>query len=536
MSQNLIEFTYFNSKQLLPLLVSSIVLIISIFSFHLNKSKTALFLLFIGSLGLGYFIANLDNFLNIWDEQYHALVAKNMIANPFKPMLYTTPLLDYDFRNWTTNHIWLHKQPLFLWQIALSLKLFGIHELAVRIPSILLHAFVSLMVYRIGKISYNASVGFYGALFFSVNYHILELIAGKYPTDHNDISFLFYVTASIWAWFEYQNSQNKYWILLIGLFSGCAVLVKWLVGLLVYAIWGISIGVNTRNNLFKLKSYYPILVALSITLLIFVPWQLFILHQFPAEASYEYQLNTEHFFKVVENHGGDIWFHFNALKDIYGSGDAIPFILLLGLVLFLKNSAKIYRVAGLSAIIIVYSFYTLAATKMTSFCIIVSPFFFLALGAIIYSVIELLKSKIQFKLFKTIFPSTALIVICFFLLDISKIENYHTDWKPEDNRNRNKDLEQMALIQSVQEYGLDETFVVFNSATRLNGHIPVMFYTNCIAYDFIPNSKQIEIIKNQSYKIAIVDDGDLPHSIKQDNAILKIKYPSHYSENYLLKK
>lgn len=110
------------------------------------------------------------------------------------------------------------------------------------------------------------------------------------------------------------------------------------------------------------------------------------------------------------------------------------------------------------------------------------------------------------------------------MLDISKIENYHTDWKPKDNRNRNKDLEQMALIQSVQEYGLDETFVVFNSATRLNGHIPVMFYTQCIAYDFIPNSKQIETVKNKAYKIAIVDTGDLPQFIHQDNSILKIKF------------
>lgn len=524
MSLNLIEFTYFSSNQLLPLLVSSIVLIVSIFSFHLNKTKTALFLLFISSMGLGYFIANLDNFLNIWDEQYHALVAKNMLMNPFKPMLYSTPLLDYDFRNWTANHIWLHKQPLFLWQIALSLKLFGISELAVRIPSIILHAIASLMVYRIGKISYNATVGFYGASFFTVNYHILELIGGTYSTDHNDVAFLFYVTASIWSWFEYQNSQNKYWVVLIGLFSGCAVLVKWLVGLLVYAIWVITIGVNDKKNWLKLKSYTPLLISFAISLSVFLPWQLYILYKFPKEASYEFQLNTKHFFNVVENHGGDIWFHFNALKDIYGSGDAIPFILLLGLILFLKNSAKVYRVASLSAIIIVYSFYTLAATKMTSFCIIVSPFFFLALGALIYSVIEFLKSKFQFKLFKTLFPSTALIVICFFLLDISKVENYHTDWKPNDNRNRNKDLEQMALIQSIQENELDENFIIFNSAMRLNGHIPVMFYTQCIAYDFIPNSKQIETVKKKAYKIAIVDTGDLPQFIHQDNSILKIKY------------
>jgi 4-amino-4-deoxy-L-arabinose transferase-like glycosyltransferase len=84
-------------------------------------------------------MANLDHFLILWDEQYHALVAKNMLKNPFKPTLYPVELLDYDYRNWSANYIWLHKQPLFLWQIALSLKIFGTTELAVRLPSILLH-------------------------------------------------------------------------------------------------------------------------------------------------------------------------------------------------------------------------------------------------------------------------------------------------------------------------------------------------------------------------------------------------------------
>jgi len=41
-----------------------------------------------GALGVRIFAAMLDPFLNTWDEQFHALVAKNMMANPFKPMLY----------------------------------------------------------------------------------------------------------------------------------------------------------------------------------------------------------------------------------------------------------------------------------------------------------------------------------------------------------------------------------------------------------------------------------------------------------------
>lgn len=516
---------YFTYIQIFPLLVSTFILIISIVSFQLGKKRTALILLFISSLGFGFFIANLDNFLILWDEQYHALVAKHMINNPFMPTLYENPLLDYDYRNWTANHVWLHKQPLFLWQIAMSLKIGGMNELAVRIPSILLHAITTIMIYRIGKISYSSIVGFYGALFFSIAYYLLELIAGKYSTDHNDIAFLFYVTASFWAWFEYENSKNKYWIILIGIFSGCAVLVKWLLGLLIYPIWIISIGANDTKNWLRLKSYLPIFKALTISLGIFIPWQFFIFYKYPSEATFEFQLNTKHFFHAIENHTGDWKFHFNAVKYIYGSGDAIPFLLLIGLFIFLKKTTKIFRIVILSAIIITYSFYTIAATKMISFCIIVVPFGFLALGALVDSILNFLKEKFKFKAFELFFQPILLITICFFLMNISKIANYHTDWKPNDNCNRLLDLQQMAAIRKIEECLHGDRYVIFNSDIRVNGHIPVMFYTNHIAYGFIPNKKQIEKIKNEAYKIAIIDYDSLPDYIQQDNNIIKLKLP-----------
>src|SRR5687768_6910766 len=81
--------------------------------------KYALSSLLAGTFILRVFMAQLDPFLNLWDERYHALVAKNMMLEPFKPMLYANPVLPYSFDSWTNNHIWLHKQPLFLWQIAL---------------------------------------------------------------------------------------------------------------------------------------------------------------------------------------------------------------------------------------------------------------------------------------------------------------------------------------------------------------------------------------------------------------------------------
>ena len=119
------------------LVFCTICLIYSWIFYKKNFFKAALFLLVLCGLVLRIYVAS-DHYLHDWDERYHALVAKNLIQHPLKPTLYDNPLLEYDYRNWSGNHIWLHKQPLPLWFIAFSLWLIGINEMAVRLPSIIL--------------------------------------------------------------------------------------------------------------------------------------------------------------------------------------------------------------------------------------------------------------------------------------------------------------------------------------------------------------------------------------------------------------
>ncbi|MEO6901826.1 MAG: glycosyltransferase family 39 protein [Bacteroidia bacterium] len=406
----------------------------------------------------------------------------------------------------------------------MSLKAFGINEFSVRIPSIILHAIITFFIYRIGKIVSNKNVGYYGALFFSVAYYPLELIAGRYSTDHNDIAFLFYVTASFWAWFEYQHTNKKYWLVLIGVFSGCAVLVKWLVGLLVYFAWFISISLTNKIKSFQWQQYLPIIYSMGISILIFLPWQLFIFHTYPKEAEYEFLYNTKHFFEIVEGHGGTIWFHFKAIYTIYGSGDAIPFLLLTGLIILIRTtSLNTYKVFMLSAIIITYGIYSIATTKMISYCLIVSPFAFLGLGALADSILMFLKTKIKATSLKMFISNVGIVAVCIMLLNLAKIQNNHTDWKPKDNHNREVELKEMTFINQLPLISKNNKGVIFNTTISVDGHIPIMFYTSYVAYNFIPNLAQINCAKSQAYKIMILDTGNLPDFIKNDEDILKIK-------------
>ncbi|MBK7221497.1 MAG: hypothetical protein IPH94_09250 [Saprospiraceae bacterium] len=102
-------------------------------------------------LVLGFFLrlhyAHLDPYLHAWDERYHALVAKNLMDDPLLPLLRAEPLVPYDDKAWCCNHIWVHKQPLFMWQMAASMAIFGVSEFAMRYPSVLMGCLMILALF-----------------------------------------------------------------------------------------------------------------------------------------------------------------------------------------------------------------------------------------------------------------------------------------------------------------------------------------------------------------------------------------------------
>ncbi|MBX7181109.1 MAG: glycosyltransferase family 39 protein [Bacteroidia bacterium] len=507
------------------LLLSGLLLVLSMVQFQRGKELGGIAILFLASIAIASFMAGLDPFLNLWDEQFHALVAKNLIKHPLKPTLYEHPVLGYDYRIWSGNHVWLHKQPMFLWQIALSIYWFGANEWSVRLPDIIMHGLLTLMVFRIGKIAVNSRAGFYAAILFTFAYFPLELVVGKFATDHNDSCFLFYVGASFWSWFEYMDFCHRRWIVAIGVFSGMAVLVKWLVGWLVFPMWFMVLVWKNREHPFQLRPYSPLLLSFLICCCIFLPWQWYIIQNYTTEAWYEYGLNTRHFFEAVENHGGDVWFHWKALKYLYAAGDLVPYLLLFSLVYLLKRIGLNYRLMVAGSIFLVYGFYTLATTKMVSFCLIVSPFVFLSLGTLIEGIESWLTGLVKTGWMVKLFVGIVLLAGSYGLLDFHKIKSNHSMVWADLKDERFPKLAQRQFINLVETQLPKQTHVVFNADVTIFGQIPLMFYTQHIGYDFIPDSMQVIKAKRLQFPLAIRDDGNLPEFILQDPEIKKIQFP-----------
>ncbi len=521
------RFSYFSFTQIIPLITGLIIIFLSVIVFQYSDNKRlSIILLLLGGFSVRLFTALLNPNLEFWDEQFHALVAKNMMDNPFVPMLYKNPVLPFNETSWISGHVWLHKQPLFLWQMALSMKIFGVNTFALRLPSVIMSTILILFIFRIGQITIGNTAGYYSALFFSLSNFILEISAGAIHTDHNDVAFLFYIGASIWAWIEYESASNskrkKTFLILIGVFVGCSVLVKWLTGFLVFSGWGLSV-LLIKERRTKWVHYKNILTSLLVAIIIFIPWQIYIINTFPVISKYEFSLNSKHFFDVIENHGGDFLWHFNMMNEIYG----IPFFLLLFFLVILIKSItnNIYKISFLTIVVIIYTFFSLAATKMVAFTLPATIILYLAIGVAFEKFLKVLILNPEYfnrKIFHVVYTTILIGVLSGFNLNIEKIQEKHTLWKKDENSMLYQRLRTTPLVKNLsKQYDLGREYIVFNSIEE--DKAPIMFFNDIVAaYNQIPSQETCLNLKQKGFKIAIFDNGKLPAYIEKDSEIKKI--------------
>ena len=333
-----------------------------------------LFVLFGISFLIRFFYAQADPFLHGWDERFHALVARNLMHDPFKPMLIASPIAAYDFKNWAGNNIWLHKQPLFMWQMALSMKTFGVSELALRLPSVLMGSVMVVMLFRLSYLlTANTTLSLLAASLLCFSHFHLELIAGIHAMDHNDVALGFYVLASIWAYAEYLRDKRWYWVVLVGGFAGCAILNKWLIGSTVFLGWGVNIlsGIR-RKNMRRETGHF--LLALLVCCFVFVPWQVYITHMWPEEARHEYEYNNRHITEAIEGHGGSVWYYAENVPEFFGKYLWVFVPVGIGLAVSSRTTDRRLLLPFLTIVTFVFCFFSFAVkTQINTYVFFVVP-------------------------------------------------------------------------------------------------------------------------------------------------------------------
>ncbi len=461
--------------------------------FFKEKYDTSLYLLVLCGLTLRIYISN-DPFLHDWDEKYHALVAKNLISNPLKPTLYLNPLLPYDFTNWTSNHIWLHKQPLPLWLISLSLKTFGISEFAVRIPSILLSTICIWMTFFIASALLNKKVAVLAAYLISINGLVLELTGGRVATDHIDIVFLFFIELSIVFSIIFSRNSKYLFNILTGISIGAAVLTKWLPALIVLPIWLLLLFDSKKFTVTAIIKHFSILLLVVAT--VSVPWQIYIHSVFPKEAFWETTFNLKHFTEVIENQSGSYLYFINKIRINYGELIYLP--LLWFLIDCFKNPYRLKRLVLLVWFIIPIVFFSIAKTKMQAYILFVCPALFIITADFCQYLIQLDNTK-----FKWVFNFIIILIL------ITPIRYCIERLKPFEKDNPKNAI--TSSILQLKSRNFTNKDVLFNC----NYPVEMMFYNNLTAYKGFPNVNRIEDLLKKGYHIYINNHEKIPLEIEK---------------------
>jgi len=428
----------------------------------LSNYTQALFLIILLGTVLRIFVST-DPFLHEWDERYHALVAKNTIEDPIKPTLYKVPLLDYDYKSWVGNHVWLHKQPLPLWIIGNSMRVFGVNLFGFRLPSILFSLLAVWLTFLIGSKLFDKKTGLIAAFLHSINGLIIELTGGRVATDHVDIFFLFFIELSIWFVILYHGKRNFWNLLLIGVCTGCAVLTKWLPALIVFPIFLIL----DYKLYFDKKTIINSAIILAAISLVSAPWQIYSALEFPLENAWEKHFNWLHLTTVLDEQTGPFYYFFSKLRIHYGE---IMYLPLIWFVLKKRNWLERKKLALLVWMLVPLLFFSISKTKMQGYTLFIAPAVFIMLGLFVRYILFYLK-RFSTKN-KRVFAQ--LIVVFIFLLPIRYcIERV----KPFSKENS----QQPTYMKRIKELKpLDSKTLVIENCKY---PIETMFFTNHIAYD-----------------------------------------------------
>jgi len=455
--------------------------------------KTALWLLMVCGFVLRLYVAS-DFYLHEWDERYHALVAKNLMNHPLLPTLWDKPLLPYDFRNWTSNHVWLHKQPLPLWSMALSMKLFGVTELSLRLPSVVISTFAIGLTFYIASFLFDHKTGYIAAFFMAINGLVIELTGGRVATDHIDIFFLFFIELAVFFGVRFVQSGKSIFNVLAGLSLGLAILSKWLPALIVLPIW---IFLTFDSGRFKTRNLIiQLLLLTGICVTVFLPWQLYIWQAFPFEAQWESGYNLRHFTEVLEDRSGSVFYFINTIRINYGELIYLPLIWFVWFTF--KNPGNLKHWALLIWVIVPLVIFSAAKTKMQGYMLFTSPALFIITAAF-YNQISNRPINKKFK--------WAVQVLLFLLIALPvryAIERVKPFSKSDRNPDWVIDLKNLNKRQIAQG-------VLFNYPRP----VEAMFYTDITTYPALPEKRVITNLIDEGYYILINNTDSIPDDIRQ---------------------
>ena len=193
-------------------------------------------------------------------DAVNAALARNMIASG----------------DWVSGRLngvlYIDKAPLNYWLMALSYRVFGVHDWAARLPMALAAVFLCWVTFRFGSWAFSPRAGLWAGLALASSVGMFLFTRARLP----DVALTLAVSASLWALaraLDEQEAETFQRPALLGACLAAGVLLKGLLGLLFPAAIG-AVYMWLSGRLFSRTAWRRLrpAVLLGVFVLLAAPW------------------------------------------------------------------------------------------------------------------------------------------------------------------------------------------------------------------------------------------------------------------------
>jgi 4-amino-4-deoxy-L-arabinose transferase-like glycosyltransferase len=180
--------------------------------------------------------------------------------------------------DWVTAHIdkiaFLEKPPVIYWSIALTYKVFGVHDWAARIPVALATMALCVLTAAFGAWAFGKRAGLYAGLCMSTCLGLFLFTRVLIP----DVMQSFAIALALWAFMRALDEEEPHprlWAFILAASLGAGLVLKSLIGVVFPAAIGL-IYLGLTRQLFSVRTWkrlHPFTGAL-IVILIAAPWHI----------------------------------------------------------------------------------------------------------------------------------------------------------------------------------------------------------------------------------------------------------------------
>jgi 4-amino-4-deoxy-L-arabinose transferase-like glycosyltransferase len=208
--------------------------------------------------------------------------------------------------DWVTARLdgvaYLEKPPLIYWMIAISYKVFGVHDWAARIPIALSAIALCFTTAAFGAWAFGRSAGFYAGLCMSTCIGLFLFTRILIP----DVILTLVITLALWAFLRVleEEPHPRTWAAVFAASLGVGLLLKSLIAV-VFPVAAVAIYLLCTRQIFSAwvwKRLRP-LSGLAIILLIAAPWHVLAMLRNPPYFSFTMK-------SVPGEYHGFFWFFF----------------------------------------------------------------------------------------------------------------------------------------------------------------------------------------------------------------------------------